>query len=57
MKKRDIFFLLAFVISLGTIFYFLGTSITGYAVHEKYCENGVCKEFCKSNFDCKGNEI
>jgi len=57
MDRRDWTFTLVFIVSLLISLYFLGASITGRLVQSMYCEDGVCKEFCRFNTDCSGDEM
>ncbi|MDD5087079.1 MAG: hypothetical protein PHV16_04990 [Candidatus Nanoarchaeia archaeon] len=57
MEKKEIVFLVSLFIAFSLLLYFIGTSITGYVVQSMYCEDGICKEFCKFNSDCSGKEI
>ena len=52
MHKKELIFTIAFTLSLMSIIYFLGSSITGHVVQTMYCEDGICDEFCKYNKDC-----
>ncbi len=52
MERKDIAFICLFVVCIGVMLYYLGTSITGYAVQSMYCENGICQDLCRSDLDC-----
>ncbi len=56
MEKRERLFAYSFVYTLGMLFFFLGSSITGNVVQTGYCDDLNCYDYCKTNSDCSLNE-
>lgn len=58
MDKKEIFLLTLVVGVMIMLTYFLGLSMTGYVTFSTFCDESGCKEICKFNDDCIGdNEI
>jgi len=57
MEKKEVVFSVAFVGCLGVLLFFLGSSITGLITQTMFCENGVCRKLCRTDYDCVRNEL
>ena len=52
MDKQNFLFTVVLILGVGFLLYVFGAAITGNIVQSMYCQDGICKEFCKFNTDC-----
>ncbi|MBN1501996.1 hypothetical protein JW930_00495 [Candidatus Woesearchaeota archaeon] len=52
MQKQDFFFIVSFFLTLSLLLFFLGSSITGFAMQSMHCKDGICREICRTNAEC-----
>lgn len=57
MPDKELIFLVSFIAAFLASFFFIGGTITGLVTQTMYCEEGECKEFCRFDSDCIGNEV
>jgi tetratricopeptide (TPR) repeat protein len=52
--NRNVVFLFVFLLSLSSLFFFFGNSITAHVVsNTMYCDTTGCYELCNTNINCK----
>ncbi len=59
MKSGDRLFIITFISSLAIMFFFIETTMSGYAISTTglYCEQGVCRGFCQFDEECQRSEV
>ena len=57
MTRNDILLIVLFAVSASLLVYALGATITGYFMKTMYCDGEMCKDYCRFNSGCSGDEV